>query len=137
MGRIARMFHTLRPPAAQWRRAIRWSASLLLGVALPCAPLDAQGGDAFAGIETRTLPNGLKVWLKRFVDEPSVDVTLIVGGQNKTANSVVDRTVDSGVQRTAHFALGAATSSYQIVIVGLSTTALDVFHVAERLDVAI
>lgn len=64
-------------------------------------------------------------------------VTLIVGGQNKTANSVVDRTVDSGVQRTAHFALGAATSSYQIVIVGLSTTALDVFHVAERLDVAI
>lgn len=96
MGRIARMFHTLRPPAAQWRRAIRWSASLLLGVALPCAPLDAQGGDAFAGIEARTLPNGLKVWLKRFVDEPSVDVTLIVGG-----GSSLD---PAGREELAHFA---------------------------------
>ncbi|MBK6306031.1 MAG: insulinase family protein [Gemmatimonadetes bacterium] len=47
---------------------------------LPIVAPAAQAGSAFAGVEARTLPNGLKVWMKAFAGEATAEVTLIVAG---------------------------------------------------------
>jgi hypothetical protein len=66
-------------------------------------------------------------------------VRLRNGATVYTAASVADTVVDAGsIRRTATFTISSpGISTYQILITGTTNNALVVYHVAERLDVAI
>lgn len=87
-------------PSSFWRLGSRSHRALLVGRILAVALLlplaaPAQGVNAFEGIEARTLPNGLTVWVRPFAGEASVEVTLIVSG-----GSSLD---PAGKEELAHF----------------------------------
>jgi len=64
--------------------------------------------------------------------------SLLSGGATIAASSHVDEVMtDKSIRRTFLFAPAAGISSYNIVIDGTTTTALDCFHVAKRIDMAL
>jgi len=64
--------------------------------------------------------------------------SLLSGGATIAAASHVDEVVtDKSIRRTFLFAPAAGISSYNIVIDGTTTTALDCYHVAKRIDMAL
>lgn len=67
----------------------------------------------------------------------TVDAQLIVGSNTHTADMMTEREVEAGtVERTYTFDLATATDTYKIDVSGNTTTALEVFHVARRTDLA-
>lgn len=70
---------SLRRVGRRSHGALRLGRALALSFLLPLAA-PAQGANAFEGIEARTLPNGLTVWVRPFTSESSVEITLIVAG---------------------------------------------------------
>jgi len=64
--------------------------------------------------------------------------TLKHAGATINPASHVDEVVaDASIRRTFNFAPGTAISDYQIQIEGTTTTALDCYHVAKRIDMAL
>lgn len=72
----------------------------------------------------------------------SCTVKLLSGGTTYTADAVTDKVIagtdDPTIRRVANFLPepGTGISEYQVQIEGTSTTALEIFHVAQRMDVA-
>jgi hypothetical protein len=65
-------------------------------------------------------------------------IKLKIGASEIAASSVTDADdPDGGVLRTATFNLGSPTSSYRVVLIGATDTALDLFHFANRIDIAL
>lgn len=63
-------------------------------------------------------------------------IKLIIGENTYNPDLVEDRYDPEGIRRVAHFTSIPQTTSYKIRIEGTTMTPLEVFHVAERIDIA-
>lgn len=81
----------------------------------------------------------VRVLLEDFDDmDHTCTVSLVVGGSPVAATSTLTEVVDDRSRwLEANFALGAATSAYTIKIEGTTADPYNVFHVAERYDLAV
>lgn len=132
------------PALVHFRAVFIGSTDLMPGLGLGVSrTLVGRQATTFRHISTaRTTPapsSNIDVQLRlEYFDDAKHDITcaLLIDAATVAPASVTIQDEPGGVRHIFHFAPGTPTSEYRIQVEGSATSALDVFHVAHRIDIA-